>query len=80
MGSLVVAGWIAQVAFWSLVAVGAIAGELRAWQVVTFVMLWTACVFGLAQLPAVAGFSTSCVAILDIALVFLIFRGDVRLT
>ena len=80
MGSPVVAAWVAQIVFWTLILLGGIAGELRAWQLVTFLVLWIASVFGLPQLAHGAGFSTSCVAVLDIALVFLIFKRDVRLT
>ena len=80
MGAPVVAAWIAQVAFWSLILLGAIAGELRAWHLLTFVVLWIAAVFGLPLVPHAAGFSTSSIAALDIALVFLIFKRDVRLT
>lgn len=80
MGSPVIAAWIAHVVFWSVLALGRIVGELRTLHVVTFVGLWIASVFGLPQLASAAGLSTSCVAILDIALVFLVFKRDVRLS
>jgi len=80
MGSSVIAAWIAQIAFWSLMLLGAIAGELRARHLVTLLVLWIASVFALPRVPSGAGLSTTCIAILDIVLVFLVLKRDVRLT
>jgi hypothetical protein len=80
LGSPAIALWVAHVAFWSLLLLGAVVGELRARHLVTLLLLWIASVFALPQVPYGAGLSTSCVAILDIVLVFLVFKRDLRLT
>jgi len=81
ISSASVAGYVAHVAFWAVLAVGAIFGELSRRAVVIFVLLWFAGVFGLPRLSATAGLLvTSSVAVLDIALVFIVFKGDVRLS
>ena len=81
ISSASVAGYVAHVAFWAVLAVGAIFGELSRRAVVIFVLLWFAGVFGLPRLSATAGLLvTSYVAVLDIALVFIVFKGDVRLS
>ena len=57
-------------------------GELNLRRTTVFVLLWPTGLFGLPHVPyepAHAMFS-SFVAVLDIALVFIIFKGDVRLT
>jgi hypothetical protein len=82
MGSPAVAAWIAHVVFWTLLAYGAIVEELDIKRVGTFLILWAAGLVVLPYLPyppARVMFS-SFVAMLDIALVFTIFKGDVRLT
>jgi hypothetical protein len=43
-------------------------------------LLWLAGCFGLPYLPDGAAMFPPFVAVLDIALVFIIFKGDVRLT
>jgi hypothetical protein len=45
-----------------------------------FLLLWLVGLFGLPYLPFDGSLSTSFVAVLDITLVFIIFKGDVRLT
>ena len=45
-----------------------------------FVVLWRVGMFGLPHVSFGAGLSTPFVAVLDIALVFLVFKGDIRLT
>jgi len=82
MGSPAIASWIAQLAFWGLIAFGFLTGTLSAPRGVVVLLLWVAGAAGLPYAPyapARAMFS-SYTAILDIALVFIIFRGDVRLT
>ena len=79
MGSITVAGWIAYLAFWILLIYGWAIDELHAPAITTFLALWIAARFGLPYLNADGFFITSA-AILDIALVFIIFRGDVPLT
>jgi hypothetical protein len=80
MGSPLVAGWIAHIAFWVLIVLGAVSGDLRTKGVTTFVTLWLAAMFGLPYVPYAAGLGTSCIAILDVVLVFIVFEGDIRLT
>ena len=76
------AAWLAHLAFWSLLVYGVALGELDAKRLAVFLILW---VIGLLAVsyapfePARAMFP-SFVALLDIALVFVIFKGDVRLT
>jgi hypothetical protein len=77
VGSAGIAAAIAQIAFWVLLA--------KAWAhrgartAALFAGLWLA---GYVGLPLVGGslFFLSYVAILDIALVFLVFYGDVQLS
>ena len=72
---------IAQVAFWAILAIGVISGEIRSRGAIVFVLLWLVGVFGLARLsPGAAPLVTSYVAILDIVLVLVVFKGDVRLS
>ena len=82
VGSPVIAAWIAQIAFWSLLTYGLLVGELTVRRGMLFVAAWLIGRVGLPYVPygpAHAMFS-SFVAILDIALVFAIFKRDVRLT
>jgi len=73
IGSPAGAALIAQVAFWGFLLYGWAVGELTLKVVILFTLLW------LASRLATAMFSPL-VAMLDIALVFIIFKGDVRLT
>ena len=76
------AAMIAHGAFWGLTAFGRVTGTLSAARAIAVLLLWVAGAAGLpyaSYAPARAMFS-SYVAILDIALVFIIFKGDVRLT
>lgn len=77
MGAPLVAGWIAQVAFWTLLIVGAWSEELGPRMIATFLVLWGVSVFGLTYLSLPAGLSTPFVAILAIALLFIVFKGDI---
>jgi hypothetical protein len=82
MGSSALAAWIAHLAFWGLVAFGFVTATLSAPRAIIVVLLWAAGAVGLPYAPyapARAMFS-SYVAVLDIALVFIIFKGDVKLT
>lgn len=71
---------IAHLAFWVLLPYGWFWGELSGRGVVLFLALWAAGFYGLPFVPYGAGLFFSYVAILDIALVFMIFKGDVKLT
>jgi hypothetical protein len=79
MGSIAIAGWIALVGFWVLLVYGWAFDEIRARTIAVFIILWGLARFGLPYVDA-GGFFITCVAILDIALVFMIFKGDVPLT
>jgi len=77
MGSPVVAAWIANLAFWVLMFVGWRGlGRKRA---AIFVALWLAAFVGRPFVPYGAALFSPYVAVLDIALVFAIFKGDLRL-
>ncbi|HWF86813.1 MAG TPA: hypothetical protein VG222_18270 [Vicinamibacterales bacterium] len=81
MGSAAVAAWIAHVAFWVLLLQGRLTGELSGGRAAVLVLLWVIGLVGLPYVPyepAHAMFP-SFVAVLDIALVFVIFKGDVRI-
>jgi len=75
-----VAAWIAHLAFWILLPYGWFWDELTARGVAVFLALWAAGFFGLSLIsPVGSALFPSYVAVLDIVLVFLIFKGDVRL-
>jgi hypothetical protein len=73
MGSPAVAALIAQIAFWALLTVGLVSRALSLRGVGVLLVLWLATLLSGAYRP-------SCVAILDIALVFMVVKGDVRLS
>jgi hypothetical protein len=76
----VAVGLIAQVAFWVMLGIGAAFGEIGWRGVCGFVLLWVGGVFGLPHLSPTAGsLVSSYIAVLDIVLVFVVFKGDVRL-
>ena len=72
---------MAHVAFWAILAVGVVTSEIGLQTVALFLCLWAIGWFGLPHLSSIAGlFFTPYVAILDIVLAFLVFKGDVRLS
>ena len=79
MGSVGIARLIAHSAFWGLMLVGVVSGELGMKGCGVFVLLWLLGLFGLPYLPFGDSLFPSYVALLDVALVFVIFKGDVRL-
>ena len=76
-GAPVIGAFIAWWGFWALLVVGWMAGELDARRTALFIGLWVAgrVVSGYVQYELFAPY----LAVLDIALVFLIFKGDVKL-
>jgi hypothetical protein len=81
MGSGAAAGLLAQVAFWAMLGIGVAFGEIRWRGCLAFVLLWMGGVFGLPHVSPTAGLLVaSYVAALDIALVFIVFKGDVPLS
>ena len=71
---------IAHVCFWVLLGYGWAWDELGRTAVAVFLALWIAGWFGVGLIPYGGGMFFSWVALLDVALVFMIFKGDVRLT
>jgi hypothetical protein len=79
MGSIGAAAWIARIAFVALLGWGAWSGQLRRPALLAFaasgVLLWIA----LARTAGTALLVTPALAIVDIALVFAVFKGDLRI-
>ena len=81
MGSVSLAAWIADVTFWVLLLYGLARHELGPRGSAVFLFLWISGLYGLPYIiPTGAALFSSFVALLDVALVFLIFKGDLRLT
>ena len=80
MSPTAIAGWIAHIAFWTLLIVGAWSEDLRPRAVAAFLILWLTGLFGLPYIPYGAGLFTSYVAVLDIVLVFIVLKSDLWLT
>jgi hypothetical protein len=74
------AAWIAHVAFWTLLAIGWAFGDLDVRRIVVFLALWVTGYIGLSYVASGGDLFFSYVAILDVVLVFIIFKGDIRLT
>jgi hypothetical protein len=75
-----IAAWIAHLAFWVLLPYGWAWDELGPRGVIVFLVLWMLGFYGLPFFPLGAAMFSSFVAVLDVALVLLIFKGDVRLS
>ena len=71
---------IAHVAFWVLLAYGWFWEDLGPRGIAVFVALWVGGMYALEWIPQGPGMFFSWVALLDVALVFLIFKGDIRLS
>ena len=80
MSSATVAGWIAHIVFWTLLVIGVWSEDIGPKTLAAFVIFWLGGMFGLPHVSFGAGLSTPLIAVLDIALVFLVFKGDIRLT
>jgi hypothetical protein len=79
VGSPALAAVIAQVVFLILLVTGFISRQLSTAEIAFFFGLWLLVLFAGAYRPSWLPFS-SCTAIIDIALVFRIFKGDIRLS
>lgn len=79
MGSAGIAAIIGHLAFWVLLIVGFASGELRMKHGVVFLALWLAGRFGLPYLPSGGMLFPPFIAVLDIVLVLMVFKGDVGL-
>jgi hypothetical protein len=73
------AAWIAHVTFWVLIAHGWMSGDLRIRGAIVASALGNR-VPQPALLPYGAALFPSVVAVIDVALVFVIFKGDVHIT
>ena len=80
VGTPVVAALLAHVCFWVLLAYGWFWQEIRLRGIVVFVVLWLAGFYGLSLAPNGGVMFPAYVAVLDIVLVLMIFRGDLALT
>jgi Na+-driven multidrug efflux pump len=79
MGSAAIGGAIAHIAFWILLVRGYVSDEIGVRGCAIALALWAIGLFVLPRLPYAPPFSTY-IAVVDIGLVFAIFKGDVRLT
>ena len=79
MGSIAVAAWIAKIAFVGLLIGGLVYEEIGVRAAVVFAALGLMVWFGLPLVRGGELFVTSGLAIVDVALVFAIFKGDVRI-
>ena len=78
IGSPLVGWWIAHVTFWILLA---LAARDRRWRLVgVFAVLWVIGDVASGQVAALSLFFMSYVAVLDIALVFVVLKRDIRIT
>jgi hypothetical protein len=76
IGSPLVGWWIAHVVFWVLLA---LAVRDRRWRTIGAIgMLWVAGYIASAQVASLALFFMPYVAVLDIALVFIVLKRDIR--
>lgn len=75
-----VASAIAKLAFLGLLIAGIVSGELRTTRLAIFLAVGGLAWFALPYLPRGADFVTPALAIIDVALVFAIYKGDVRIT
>ena len=80
VGSLAVGAFVAHAAFWILLAWGAITGALRWPHIAAGVLLWIAGRAALTFTSIPPTLFVSYVALLDIVLVLVVFKGDVRIT
>lgn len=80
-GSPLLAQWIAHLAFWALAVIGVVTENLSLRAAAIFVVLWASAYFGLPRLVEFGElFATGFVGLLDVVLVFVVFKGDVRLS
>jgi hypothetical protein len=80
-GTPVITGFLAQAIFWALLGYGVVSGELRPYRAVAFAAAWLVARLMIAWLVSdpFAMLGSSFVAMLDVALVLMIFHGDIRL-
>jgi hypothetical protein len=76
IGTPLIASWIAHVAFWVLLALAVRAARWRTVGVIG--ALWIAGYVATGQIAALSLFFMPFVAVLDIALVFIVLQRDIR--
>jgi hypothetical protein len=80
MDSISVAAWVAHSAFWVLIALGWLVGDLGIRGTIIALAVWVTAYIGLSFLPSYGGaLFPPFVAVIDIALVLVLFKGDVRI-
>jgi hypothetical protein len=80
LGAVTVAGWAAHIVFWALLLVGILNDVMSKWTAIAFAVLWIGGYFALPHFGMSGAFLvTPYVALLDVVLVLVVFRGDVRL-
>jgi len=73
--------WIAQVVFWAVLALGLVTDSLSLRSAGLFVLLWLVGFSVIPRLSSSSGlFATPYMAVIDIALVLVVFKGDVPLS
>lgn len=80
MGSVGIAAWIAKIAFLALLIWGATSGELRSTGIAVFLVLGIGAWIGLPYVARGGDFVTPALALIDVALVFVVLKRDIRLT
>lgn len=81
IGSDGIAALLGQIAFWVMVALGVVFGEIGRKATAVFLCLWAIGWFVLPRLSPLSGvFVPPYLAVLDIVLAFFVFKGDVRLS
>ena len=80
LDSPAVAAWVAHLTFWILIAYGWMSGDLGIRGTAVALALWVTAYMGQSFVPLGGVFFPSFVAVIDIALVFVVFKGDVRIT
>lgn len=78
--SAAIGAFVAHLVFWVLLVYGWFSDDIGPRGIALFLTLWLGGLIGLRFVAQGGILFPSLVALLDIALVFLIFKGDVRLT
>lgn len=80
-GAPVIGAWIAHIVFWAVLGLGFLTNSLSVRAASIFATLWVVGYVLLSRLGGSSGvFVAPYVAVLDVALVLAVFKGDVRLS
>ena len=74
-----IGAWVAHLTFWILIGYGWISGDLSIRGTVIAMVMWVTAYISQSFVPLGGALFPSFVAIIDIALVLVVFKGDVRL-